>query len=89
MHTDGHGYSAGRGYRLRLVTLLGLAPLLALTVALGSWVLSLRQQVASLEQRVATLELNQPLIGMLDVSEVGVPNDVDRAMQMNNLSVVR
>lgn len=69
--------------RLRLGTLLVLAPLLALVVALVTWVRVLQQQVAVLETRVAALEAAQPLTVSLNVSNVGVPRDVDRAMLMD------
>lgn len=70
--------------RLRLGSLLLLAPLLALVVALVTWVRVLQRQVAVLEGRVAALEATQPLMVSLDVSSVGVPGDVDRAMLLDS-----
>ncbi|MEQ8848123.1 hypothetical protein [Botrimarina sp.] len=69
--------------RLGLGSLLLLAPLLALVAALVTWVRVLRQEVTHLERRVATLEAAQPLTVSLDVSNVGVPGDVDRAMLLD------
>lgn len=76
--------------RFRLSTLLTLAPLLAIVVALGSWVLALRAQVAELEQRVTVLEAVPPLGAVAgDYSDVGVHFDVDRAMQSDGIQHVR
>ncbi len=73
--------------RFRLATLLTIGPLLALVVALASWVIVLRAQLVELEQRVTVLELTPPLTTMAgDYSDVGVHIDVDRAMQLDNLS---
>lgn len=74
---------------MRLSTLLVLGPLLAVVVALGGWVQSLRQEVALLEQRVVTLEINQPLTALIGTSNVGVPFDIDEAMQMESRTPVR
>ncbi|WP_145115781.1 hypothetical protein [Botrimarina mediterranea] len=72
--------------RFRLATLLTIGPLLALVVALASWVIVLRAQLVELEQRVTVLELTPPLTTMAgDYSDVGVHIDVDRAMQLDNL----
>lgn len=90
MHGDKRGSSFVGATRLRLGSLLALAPLLALVVALGVWVQSLRQQVASLQQRVTMLEMLPSLITMNSpASPVGVPFDVDRAMQMQAIPVQR
>lgn len=70
--------------RLRLGSLVVLAPLLAVAIALVTWVRTLQQQVAVLEARIATLERSQPLTVQLDVSNVGVPGDVDRAMMLDS-----
>ena len=83
MDTDEHG-PGRRG--IRLGSLLVLSPLLALVVAFGSWIHSLRRTVTLLEQRVATLEMNQPLTTMMDVSDVGVPFDVDHGMQIDSFA---
>jgi hypothetical protein len=72
--------------RFRLATLLTIGPLLALVVALASWVIVLRAQLVELDQRVTVLELTPPLTTMAgDYSDVGVHIDVDRAMQLDNL----
>ncbi|TWT97063.1 hypothetical protein Pla108_28400 [Botrimarina colliarenosi] len=69
--------------RFRLATLVVLGPLLALVVALGSWVLTLRSQVSDLEQRVTVLEQAPPAGALAsDYSAVGVHYDIDHAMQM-------
>jgi hypothetical protein len=69
--------------QIGLATLLILSPLLALVVALASWVVMLRSQVADLERRVTGVELAQSLVAMAgDYSGVGVHIDVDRAMQI-------
>jgi hypothetical protein len=76
--------------RFRLATLLTIGPLLALVVALASWVIVLRDQLVELDQRVTVLELTPPLTTMAgDYSDVGVHIDVDRAMQLESLSVPR
>lgn len=76
--------------RIRLGSLLVLAPLLALVVALGTWVQSLRHQVASLEQRVSMLETLPTLLTTNTPSTPGgFPIDVDRAMQMEATRVRR
>lgn len=67
--------------RFRLSTLVVLAPLLAIVVALGAWVLALREEVSGLEARVSVLESLSPPITM-NVSPVGVPYDIDWAMLM-------
>lgn len=72
--------------RFRLATLLTIGRLLALVVALASWVIVLRAQLVELDQRVTVLELTPPLTTMAgDYSDVGVHIDVDRAMQLDNL----
>ena len=71
--------------KIRLSSLLILVPLLAIVMAMGVWVQSLREEVALLETRVATLERNQPILPLPVVSSVGVPLDVDEAMQMHQL----
>jgi hypothetical protein len=72
--------------RFRLAKLLTIGPLLALVVALASWVIVLRAQLVELDQRVTVLELTPPLTTMAgDYSDVGVHIDVDRAMQLDNL----
>ena len=76
--------------RWRLSTLLLLAPVLAIVVGLGSWVLSLRGQVRLLEERVATLETQQLLLAANEpVSNAGVPLDVDEGMLLDGLQYLR
>lgn len=74
--------------RFRLATLLTVGPLLALVVALASWVIVLRAQLVELDQRVTVLELTQPLVAMAgDYSDVEVHVDIDRAMQIEASSI--
>lgn len=90
MDADKRGWPLGGEMRVRLGSLLVLAPLLALLVAVGAWVQSLRQQVASLEQRVTMLEtLPTLLTATPPASPGGFPFDVDRAMQMDATMGVR
>jgi hypothetical protein len=73
--------------RFRLATLLAIGPLLALVVALASWVIVLRAQLVELDQRVTVLELTSPTVAVAsDFSDVGVHYDVDRAMQADVMS---
>ena len=72
--------------RFRLATLLTVGPLLALVVALASWVVLLRAQLVELDQRVTVLELTSPIGAVAsDYSAVGVHYDVDRAMMADPL----
>lgn len=72
--------------RFRLATLLAIGPLLALVVALASWVIVLRGQLVELERRVTVLELTSPAGAVAsDYSEVGVHYDVDKAMMADPL----
>ena len=72
--------------RFRLATLLTIGPLLALVVALASWVIVLRAQWAELDQRVTVLELTSPGVAVAsDFSDVGVHYDVDKAMMGDGL----
>jgi hypothetical protein len=67
--------------RFRLATLLTVGPLLALVVALASWVIMLRAQLVELDQRITVLELTSPAGAVAsDFSDVGVHYDVDKAM---------
>lgn len=67
--------------RFRLATLLAIGPLLAIVVALASWVIVLRAQLVELDQRVTVLELTPPVGAVAsDFSDVGVHYDVDKAM---------
>lgn len=75
--------------KFRLSSLLVLVPLLAIVMAMGVWVQTLREQVTLLETRVATLERNQPILPWPVVSSVGVPLDVDEAMQMDMRGIRR
>ena len=75
--------------KIQLSSLLVLVPLLAIVMAMGVWVQSLREQVTLLETRVATIERNQPILPLAAISSVGVPLDVDEAMQMRRLSFRR
>jgi hypothetical protein len=76
--------------RFKLRTLMLVAALTAVVVGLGMWSSALRTRVDVLEQRVQSLEAALLVTTMASAaSPVGVPEDVDRAMQMDSPFVHR
>ncbi|MEO1497278.1 MAG: hypothetical protein AAFV43_09025 [Planctomycetota bacterium] len=90
MDTDKHGWGIRGATRVSLAGVFWGGSLLALVLALAANNAMLHLELGRLDTRLADLEA-QRLIGPFDVklSSVGVPLDVDRAMQMNSSNVVR
>ena len=67
-----------------------IATLSAVVVGLGMWSSALRTRVDVLEQRVQSLEAALLVTTMASAAlPVGVPEDVDRAMQMESPLMAR
>ncbi|MGL4513466.1 MAG: hypothetical protein ACRCT8_10275 [Lacipirellulaceae bacterium] len=76
--------------RFNLRTLMVVATLSSVAVGLAAWSSTLRARVDVLEQRVQSLEAALLVTTMASaVSPVGVPEDVDWAMQMDSSLMAR
>lgn len=90
MDADERGCGRVRATRLSLVTYVWAITVAGLLLALVIQNVKLRGEVYRLEARLLSLEAERVLLPVgAQLSNAGVPLDVDRAMQMNSSTTLR